>query len=75
MASHTATREKEIYKVTIIGSIVNLVLLPTSTFTWSRKNRFYKCFCFCFSLLLRFFLLNLLRGKFSQKHIKAHCAA
>ena len=27
MTSHTATREKEIYKVTIIGGIVNFVLL------------------------------------------------
>ena len=27
MASHTTTREKEIYKVTIIGSIVNFILL------------------------------------------------
>ena len=27
MTSHTATREKEIYKVTIIGSIVNFILL------------------------------------------------
>ena len=27
MTSHTATREKGIYKVTIIGSIVNFLLL------------------------------------------------
>ena len=27
MAPHTTTREKEIYKVTIIGSIVNFALL------------------------------------------------